>query len=488
MKKTLILLLLFSVTAVLSAQTYNVTFRVNMNEVADPFTTPEVNGNFNGWCGGCNPMTDADLDGIWEVTIALAPGIYEYKFAYDAWTGQENLIPGTFCTVTNFGFTNRSLEVVASDIDLGTVCWGSCDNCGLAPISNITFQVNMNGVAEPFTTPEVNGNFNGWCGGCAPMSDANSDGIWDVTIALAAGTYEYKFAYDSWTGQETLTEGSPCTVTNFGFTNRTITVAGDAVLEPVVWATCDAINTVITPGGSTTICHGSNVNFTAAEGYTSYQWKKNEINIAGATSSNYVATAAGNYSVLIYSGTAYATSVASTLIVSKPAPKITVVGSLDICLTGAVLLKGKVGIGSTYQWYKNGVLIVGAPLNLIANTIGSYKLKETTTAGCVKSKTVTVTSSCKESAIDHDAVDFTIFPNPVKDVFTVTSETEFVNGENVSIIIYTSTGIEIFHQLVNTNNGIINETINLSNNISSGMYLVKIVGNDLAITKSLIIE
>ncbi|MBK7442882.1 MAG: hypothetical protein IPI65_15520 [Bacteroidetes bacterium] len=59
------------------AQTYNVTFKVNMNEVADPFTTPEVNGNFNGWCGGCAPMSDPDLDGIWEVTIALAPGNYE---------------------------------------------------------------------------------------------------------------------------------------------------------------------------------------------------------------------------------------------------------------------------------------------------------------------------------------------------------------------------------------------------------------------------
>ncbi len=487
MKKLFILLMLFSVTAALSAQTYNVTFKVNMNEVVDPFTTPEVNGNFNGWCGGCNPMTDADLDGIWEATIALAPGIYEYKFANDAWAGQENLIPGTTCTVTNFGFTNRSLEVVASDINLGTVCWGSCDDCGLAPVSNITFQVNMNGVAEPFTTPEVNGNFNGWCGGCAPMSDANSDGIWDVTIALAAGTYEYKFAYDAWTGQEALTEGSPCTVTNFGFTNRAITVAGDAVLSPVVWATCDAINTVITPGVSTTICQGSNVNFVAASGYTSYQWKRNGVNIGGATSSNYVATTPGNYSVLIYSGTAFATSAATTLIVSKPAPKIMVVGSLDICLTGSVLLKGKVGVGSTYQWYKNGVLIVGAPLNYTATTIGSYKLKETTTAGCVKSKTVTVTSSCKLGNVINDNVDITISPNPANDVITVKSDREFSNNENVSIIIYSTTGIEIYNQPV-TANGIINETINLGYNIASGMYIVKILGADITITRSLIIE
>ena len=46
---------------------------------------------------------------------------------------------------------------------------------------DVTFQVDMNGVTG-FTTPEVNGTFNTWCGNCAPMSDANADGVWDLTI------------------------------------------------------------------------------------------------------------------------------------------------------------------------------------------------------------------------------------------------------------------------------------------------------------------
>jgi hypothetical protein len=44
-----IALSLLSIVAV--AQPYAVTFQVNMSEVVDPFTTPEVNGTFNGWCG-----------------------------------------------------------------------------------------------------------------------------------------------------------------------------------------------------------------------------------------------------------------------------------------------------------------------------------------------------------------------------------------------------------------------------------------------------
>ena len=44
--------------------------------------------------------------------------------------------------------------------------------------NNVTFQVDMITVdSSTFTTPEVNGNFNGWCGSCASMTDANGDNI-----------------------------------------------------------------------------------------------------------------------------------------------------------------------------------------------------------------------------------------------------------------------------------------------------------------------
>ncbi len=224
--------------------TYAVTFHVNMNEVADPYTLPEVNGTFNGWCGGCNPLSDDDGDGIWSATLFMPAGDYQYKFAYDAWAGSENLIPGADCTITDGGFTNRALTVTG-DVELDVVCWGSCVNCGLDSLFNVTFIVDMNEVLEPFTTPEVNGTFNGWCGGCAPMADPDGDNVWELTIPLAAGSYEYKFAYDAWAGQETLTEGDPCTITAFGFTNRSLVVTGDAVLDEVCWASCSACDGVI---------------------------------------------------------------------------------------------------------------------------------------------------------------------------------------------------------------------------------------------------
>jgi 1,4-alpha-glucan branching enzyme len=225
--------------------TYNVTFQVDMQNVTG-FTTPEVNGTFNNWCGGCAPMTDANGDNIWELTIPLSGGSYEFKYAHDAWLGQEALTEGSACTTTNFGYTNRTLNVNA-DVTLPVVCWASCTSCAQTPVTyNVTFQVDMQNVTG-FTTPEVNGTFNNWCGGCFTMTDVNGDNIWEATTQLAAGTYEFKYAYDAWAGSEQLNPGDACTITNGAFTNRALTISSDLVLPVVCWASCADCGSTATP-------------------------------------------------------------------------------------------------------------------------------------------------------------------------------------------------------------------------------------------------
>jgi hypothetical protein len=254
MKKILFAILsIFSLSA--TAQV-DVTFQVDMNDVTG-FTTPEVNGIFNAWCGNCAPMTDANGDGVWDLTISLAPGTYEYKYSFDNWTGQETLVPGSSCTMTTGIYTNRVLNVSVTDT-LPVVCWGSCEACGISSGPyNITFVVDMGASGVTFTTPEVNGTFNNWCGGCAPMSDANADNVWELTIPLNSGTYEYKYAYDTWAGSEALTAGDPCTFTNSGFTNRTLDVSGTLVMDTVCYGSCLS-------------CGGINVNEDTAEGFSIY--------------------------------------------------------------------------------------------------------------------------------------------------------------------------------------------------------------------------
>ncbi|MEX1189530.1 MAG: T9SS type A sorting domain-containing protein, partial [Bacteroidia bacterium] len=225
--------------------TFDITFQVNMNSVTEPFTTPEVNGTFNGFCGGCAPMSDIDLDGIWTLTIPLEAGTYEYKYAADTWNIQETLADGLPCTSTIDGFVNRTITV-SEDVVLDAVCWGTCDICNEGvEVFDVTFQVDMNDVTDAFTTPELNGTFNGFCGSCAPMSDANSDGVWEITIPLAAGMYEYKFSYDTFAGQETLVPGTSCTMTTGQFTNRVLDLSSDSTLAVVCWGSCVSCEAVV---------------------------------------------------------------------------------------------------------------------------------------------------------------------------------------------------------------------------------------------------
>jgi hypothetical protein len=225
-----------------------VTFQVDMAQSNAPAgAIPYVNGTYNGWCGNCNPMTNIGGT-VWALTVPLAPNSnYEYKFTYNGWDGQENLLAGSSCTVTNWGYTNRSLAVGTTDMVLPLVCWNSCSACG--PQSAVTFKVDMTQYnLAPGLVPEVNGSFNGWCGNCNPMSDSNGDGVWETTVVIPNGSYEYKFSISNWAFQESLTPGSSCTVTNFGFTNRTLSLtAGSSslpyasvVIPTVCWNSCSA--------------------------------------------------------------------------------------------------------------------------------------------------------------------------------------------------------------------------------------------------------
>jgi hypothetical protein len=247
-------------TTPIAVQDYNVTFRVDMSQYTGSLTGGVfVNGTFNGWCGTCNPMTDMG-NGMWEVTLPLAPGAIEYKFTIDGWNAQEEFDGTEPCIdPVNDGFNNR-YHVVAGDITLPNVCFASCDIC----TNDVTFSVDMNdyiaGGGSTAAGVFLNGTFNGWCGTCTPMTDANADNVWDVTVPLGLGAIEYKFTVDGWNDQENFVGGESCTVTNGGFTNRSYTVAGAATIGEVCWESCEDCTTGINEATSAVAIYPNPVN------------------------------------------------------------------------------------------------------------------------------------------------------------------------------------------------------------------------------------
>ena len=232
---------------------YNVTFQLDLrNQTSISYITPELNGEFNSWCGDCAQMTDLNNDSIWEITIALlegsgpssAPG-WQYKFSADNWSIQENLFLGSNCTFTSSGYTNRFIDI-NQDTILDPVCWESCDDCFIPQIAyNVTFQLDMTN-ASGFSVPEVNGEFNGWCGSCWSMTDVNGDDIWEFTTLVDTSLQEYKFSADNWTIQEDLDSNLSCVLINYdstaangwGYVNRYLHINSDTILEPVCWQDC----------------------------------------------------------------------------------------------------------------------------------------------------------------------------------------------------------------------------------------------------------
>lgn len=249
------------------------------------------------------------------------------------------------------------------------------------------------------------------------------------------------------------------------------------------------INTTISASGPLTFCQGGSV-ILSVQPALSYQWKKNGVNIAGATSLNYTATKTGNYTVLVtIAGGCSALSVVATVTVNqKPAPAITALGSLDICATGSVKLKTASKIGSVYQWYFNGSIIVGATSNVyIATAAGSYYVKETNAAGCNKSSlSVIVTDSCRKGNELITNTEFNIYPNPARDQITIDMKFSTVLNENVSIQIINRLGQVVFQTTQELTSDQLNTTLILPAEIGSGIYSVHVITNDNSFTKSLV--
>ena len=114
-------------------QFVDVTFQVDMSSVNTNFNTPEINGNWNNFCGNCDPMVDPDGDGIWEKTVSLFTGTYEYIFSADSFAIQESIDPNSLCSNGSLVLPRRYINVSAIDITLPVVCWNSCQTCNDYP-------------------------------------------------------------------------------------------------------------------------------------------------------------------------------------------------------------------------------------------------------------------------------------------------------------------------------------------------------------------
>lgn len=217
-------------------QTRNLNFKVDMNSYTSNFDKVYLSGTFNNWSGEANPLSDDDADGIWEGSLELLVGLYEYKVTLDNWNAQENFIGTEECTQTDPSgqFHNRKL-IVSGNTDIPKFCFNSCYACGEGV--DITFKLGM-GTVTP--NPEGvwlagGGNFD-VPGGRYRMKDDDGDGIYEITVPRKIGFSSFfTFANGPCADYscKEIIEGLPCANPN-NFNDRLLT----AVTQNTVYASC----------------------------------------------------------------------------------------------------------------------------------------------------------------------------------------------------------------------------------------------------------
>jgi hypothetical protein len=221
-------------------------------------------------------------------------------------------------------------------------------------------------------------------------------------IATAAGDYTV-----------TVTDGNGCT----SLPSSATTV----VVNPI------PATPTITPGGPTTFCAGGSVTLTSSSA-TGNQWFLNGNPIGGATNQAFIATASGDYTVVVTAtGCSSAPSAPTTVVVNPlPAtPTITPGGPTTFCAGGSVTLTSSSATGN--QWFLNGNPIGGATAQFITvNGSGNYTVVVTNGNGCVSAPSAPVT--------------VTVIPLPPTPTITAAGPTTFCDGGSVTLTSSSATG------------------------------------------------
>ena len=146
-------------------------------------------------------MKDDDGDGIYELTLKLAPGQYQYKFVIDG-SWQEDAAAASTAD-DGFGGKNSVVDVTdgESAMIVGVGAGGAVSAATPAakpaaePASGgdvrvtFLFEVGEGQTSQVF----VAGSFNSWDPAAEMMSDDDGDGIYVLVKNMAPGRYDYKF-------------------------------------------------------------------------------------------------------------------------------------------------------------------------------------------------------------------------------------------------------------------------------------------------------
>jgi hypothetical protein len=186
MKKIYLILFFVAASIVGTAQNVNITFKVNTANITVDAAGIFLAGGTNFGAPGDNPLTDADADGVWEITIVKPAGaLGNYIFLNGNcgdWSCKEQMA-GKSCA--DGQYNDRLLPTITSDTTLMT-CFEECSTDGSCPTATATAPTsgaaaptyNDTSVISMFSGPYTDVTVDTWRTGWsnATFSGTNVDG------------------------------------------------------------------------------------------------------------------------------------------------------------------------------------------------------------------------------------------------------------------------------------------------------------------------
>ena len=172
----------------------------------------------------------------------------------------------------------------------------------------------------------------------------------------------------------------------------------------------------LTCGGPVTMSVPGGIPYT-------YQWKKNNKNIAGAISQVYTAASSGNYTCVVSNGACGVTNSSNTISNQKQIATLSPAGTVNKCTDDLIIFTANTGNNLSYKWYRNNKEIAGETSSTYnTKKDGKYSVLVTNTnTGCTqKSGKTELINTCKENAAEQSMYQSNttillsqIIPNPV---------------------------------------------------------------------------
>lgn len=248
------------------------------------------------------------------------------------------------------------------------------------------------------------------------------------------------------------------------------------------------LSIAITPEGPVLLCKPDAVTLDATAGFDSYQWYKNGSPLTGETGATYTTNKPAYYQVEGFSGECSSglSAVQAVTVNESPNANISAPFGTDLCFADPVQLKASYSADYTYAWYKDGVLMPAETNYTIGvSEIGDYYCVVTLGFCSRTTETLSVIASCRMSDAAGNA--FTIYPNPAGSNFTIQLTTAETAATEARITVKDITGRIIYSATEGVNNGSMTSSVQLTQDVTSGVYFVTVETGSLTMNQRIVI-